>query len=124
MMQQMSSIITERINYSVCSTYVRTYVLFSHNAIDSYTSIIHCSLMTSSYWRPKGVQSAAVDAVRDHSGTSSSDLLPALTNRHKHLSVDQQRQLLPIFHCRRQILYALEKYTTVVLVGGSFISDQ
>lgn len=77
---------------------------------------------SSSYWRPKGVQ-VGLDVVRDHSGASSCDLLPALTNRHKHLSVDQQRQLLPIFHCRRQILYALEKYNSVVLVGGSFILD-
>ena len=65
------------------------------------------------FWRP-----AATDidkgAVRD--GDSSALLS---FNRHKHLALSQQRQLLPIFRYRSQILYALEKYNTLVLVGGN-----
>lgn len=38
-------------------------------------------------------------------------------NRHKNLSIPQQRQSLPIWKYREQILYALERYTTLVLVG-------
>jgi len=35
------------------------------------------------------------------------------------LSYEQQRQRLPIFNCRNHVLYALEKYQTLVLVGDT-----
>lgn len=41
-----------------------------------------------------------------------------IINRHKHLSLRQQRELLPIFRVKREILYALEKHRTLVLIGG------
>jgi HrpA-like RNA helicase len=37
--------------------------------------------------------------------------------RNKHLSLSYQRQLLPISRLKREILYAIEEYKTVVLVG-------
>ncbi|KAH3778420.1 hypothetical protein DPMN_179878, partial [Dreissena polymorpha] len=40
-------------------------------------------------------------------------------NPHKSLSIEQQRQKLPIFHVRNHILYLVEKYQTVVIVGST-----
>ena len=37
--------------------------------------------------------------------------------RNKHLPLQYQRQLLPINRLRREILYCVEKYQTVILVG-------
>lgn len=50
---------------------------------------------------------------RDHDGFAG-----VINNRHKHYSIKQQRESLPIFRCRTQILYLLEKYRTLVLIGG------
>lgn len=36
---------------------------------------------------------------------------------HKHLNLQQQRQLLPVFQHKAKILYCLEKYSAIVLVG-------
>ncbi len=38
-------------------------------------------------------------------------------NSHSHLSMRQQRMLLPIYANRKQILYAVERYQTVIIVG-------
>lgn len=43
-------------------------------------------------------------------------------NRHKHLSLRQQRELLPIYRHKTAILYAVEKFRTVVLIGGKYRS--
>lgn len=47
-------------------------------------------------------------------------------NRHHHLPLEAQRQRLPVFQYRTHILYLLEKYQTLVLVGetGSGKSTQ
>lgn len=52
---------------------------------------------------------------RENAGEVGGNLI---INRHKHLSLRQQRELLPIFRVKREILYALEKYRTLVLIGG------
>ena len=38
-------------------------------------------------------------------------------NPSSHLRLSQQRQQLPIFRHRESILYALERYRTVIIVG-------
>lgn len=38
-------------------------------------------------------------------------------NRYHHLPMETQRQKLPVFQYRNHILYLLEKYQTLVLVG-------
>ncbi|XP_028157473.1 probable ATP-dependent RNA helicase DHX35 isoform X1 [Ostrinia furnacalis] len=38
-------------------------------------------------------------------------------NRHHHLPLETQRQRLPVFQYRNHILYLLEKYQTLVLIG-------
>jgi ATP-dependent RNA helicase DDX35 len=37
--------------------------------------------------------------------------------RFKHLSIQQQRSLLPIAKYKHEILYALEKFRTIILIG-------
>lgn len=50
---------------------------------------------------------------------SSEGGVSLVLNRHKHLSLKQQRELLPIHRVKNEILYLLEKFTTLVLVGGN-----
>lgn len=38
-------------------------------------------------------------------------------NRYHHLPLDTQRQKLPVFQYRNHILYLLEKYQSLVLIG-------
>lgn len=38
-------------------------------------------------------------------------------NRYHHLPLTAQRQKLPVFQYRNHILYLLEKYQTLVLIG-------
>lgn len=47
-------------------------------------------------------------------------------SRHKHLPLNYQKQLLPIYRLKRELLYAVERYQTVILVGetGSGKSTQ
>jgi ATP-dependent RNA helicase DDX35 len=45
-----------------------------------------------------------------------------IINRYKHLGIRQQRELLPIFRVKRDILYLLEKFRTLVLIGGTYYS--
>jgi hypothetical protein len=67
------------------------------------------------FWKPSGIDQAASGTVRDAGGEVSG----LVNNRHKHMPLNQQRQLLPIFAYKSQILYALEKYRTIVLIGGT-----
>lgn len=69
--------------------------------------------MSQQFWRPTTFD-------------RSTDERIAVFNRHKHLPFAQQRQLLPIYRFRTHILYALEKYRTVILISetGSGKSTQ
>ena len=44
------------------------------------------------------------------------------SHRQRHLPIQKQRELLPIYRYRDAILYLLEKYQTLVLIGGSLQS--
>jgi len=45
-----------------------------------------------------------------------------INNRFKHYSIRQQREALPIFRFRTSILHLLEKYRTIVLIGGNHMT--
>ena len=64
------------------------------------------------FWRPKSSSAPPHTLLID---TDNSEI--PIVNRNKHLSLHQQRQVLPIYQYRNQILYAVEKYRTLVLVG-------
>ncbi|CAG9573050.1 unnamed protein product [Danaus chrysippus] len=38
-------------------------------------------------------------------------------NRYHHLPLESQRQKLPVFQYRNHILYLMEKYQTLILIG-------
>ena len=63
--------------------------------------------LMSQFWQP--APNAQYDRGENHS------LL--INNSNKHLPLASQRRELPIFGIRTQILYAVEKYRTIVLVG-------
>eukprot|EP01138_Halocafeteria_seosinensis_P000733 gb/GECG01000750.1/.p1 GENE.gb/GECG01000750.1/~~gb/GECG01000750.1/.p1 ORF type:complete len:578 (+),score=70.99 gb/GECG01000750.1/:1-1734(+) len=59
----------------------------------------------------QGISATILDREGGDSG------LPPVYNPHMRMPLDQQRQLLPIFQYRDQLLYALEHYLTIILVG-------
>merc|ERR1719223_824849 len=74
------------------------------------------------FWRPQNpsvASSSSGSSSQDNVNLTidSSEAAVLTVNRHKHLSLQQQRQLLPINRYRNEILYALETYRTLVLVG-------
>lgn len=77
------------------------------------------------FWRPgasaPGLQAERPDGLADEAAASTLHLNP----RH-NLPMQQQRTLLPIARVRLELLYALERYRTVVVVGetGSGKSTQ
>lgn len=74
---------------------------------------------TPKFWRPGSTKpGTSLELERPTSTEGSEGAGSCLTyNPHMNLSLSQQRQRLPIFKCRNQILYLLEKYRTVVIVG-------
>jgi ATP-dependent RNA helicase DDX35 len=78
---------------------------------------------TTKFWKPGGARpprqqsSAVVD--RQESSSENVDLY-----QHSSMSITQHRRHLPIAAYRTHILYLLEKYRTVIIVGqtGRFLS--
>lgn len=69
------------------------------------------------FWKPgTAVPGSSVDLERVIEGSNGAGSCMSF-NTHLHLSISQQRQRLPIFKHRNQILYAVEKYRTVVIIG-------
>ncbi len=50
-------------------------------------------------------------------GISGENSQLLIYNPNRHLPLASQRKELPIFSARNQILYAVEKYRTIILVG-------
>lgn len=71
--------------------------------------------MSSNFWRPS---SSVKGLDRDVSNEGT-----AVTfNKNHNLSLAQQRERLPIYQYREAILYLLEKFGCMVLVGGRFVA--
>ncbi len=87
------------------------------------------------FWRP-GTLAPGVEIERDDSAGWSGDAAAAggeaaaeggggpasagglmIHNANEHLSIRQQRLVLPVYMSRREILFALEKYQVVVIMG-------
>jgi hypothetical protein len=41
-----------------------------------------------------------------------------ISNKLKHMSVQRQRESLPIYRYKTEILYLIENFQTLILVGG------
>uniref|UniRef100_S4RH71 RNA helicase n=1 Tax=Petromyzon marinus TaxID=7757 RepID=S4RH71_PETMA len=66
------------------------------------------------FWKP-GTEAPGVGEERATPGEEASTAF--VYNPHISLSIQQQRQRLPIFMHRNHVLYLVEKYRTVVIVG-------
>ncbi|XP_076875098.1 putative ATP-dependent RNA helicase DHX35 isoform X2 [Brachyhypopomus gauderio] len=69
---------------------------------------------TMKFWKP-GSEAPGVSEERDVSTESTG--APFIYNPYTALSIEKQRQKLPVFKHRNNILYLVESYQTVVIVG-------
>lgn len=70
------------------------------------------------FWKPgESAPGKSLEEERKSSGESDNQV--AVFNPNKSLSIEQQRQKLPIFKVRNHILYLVEKYQTVIIVGST-----
>eukprot|EP01035_Chromulina_nebulosa_P066741 gene66741-91412_t len=71
---------------------------------------------SSSFWRPSKIENASANAAYSSIYRGEGENL-LIGNKFKHLSIQQQRSLLPIAKYKHEILYALEKFRTIILIG-------
>ena len=67
------------------------------------------------FWKPSDEPGQATNEERRESSEGSGDAV--VFNRNRNMSMEQQRQRLQVFRYRSHILYLLENYQTLVLVG-------
>ncbi|EDQ86008.1 uncharacterized protein MONBRDRAFT_33958 [Monosiga brevicollis MX1] len=82
--------------------------------------------LTMAFWKP-GERRPGVKALEaDRHDASGEDRTGFTYNAHQAYTLSQQRARLPVFEARERILYMLEKYQTLIVVGetGSGKSTQ
>ncbi|KAI9280046.1 P-loop containing nucleoside triphosphate hydrolase protein [Sporodiniella umbellata] len=68
------------------------------------------------FWKPGTIApGSAVD--RDTENETVDTVLAHADKQYRHLTMIQQRERLPVFKLRKEILYLLEKFQTVIVVG-------
>lgn len=68
------------------------------------------------FWKP-GSKFPGVDAESDRQAEKEGESITAIYNPYERYSLDQQRQHLPIFKLRTQLLYCVERYKVLVIIG-------
>uniref|UniRef100_A0A672HAF1 Probable ATP-dependent RNA helicase DHX35 n=1 Tax=Salarias fasciatus TaxID=181472 RepID=A0A672HAF1_SALFA len=71
-------------------------------------------LSTMKFWKP-GTEAPGISEERELNTETTGS--PIIFNPHVALSIEKQRQKLPVFKHRNNILYLVETYQTVVIVG-------
>uniref|UniRef100_A0A6Q2YUB5 RNA helicase n=1 Tax=Esox lucius TaxID=8010 RepID=A0A6Q2YUB5_ESOLU len=71
-------------------------------------------LSTMKFWKP-GSEAPGISEEREV--TTETTLSPIIFNPYTALSIEKQRQKLPVFKHRNNILYLVENYQTVIIVG-------
>uniref|UniRef100_A0A8C5CLJ4 DEAH-box helicase 35 n=1 Tax=Gadus morhua TaxID=8049 RepID=A0A8C5CLJ4_GADMO len=71
-------------------------------------------LSTMKFWKP-GSEAPGITEEREL--TSETTGSPVIFNPHTALSIEKQRQKLPVFKHRNNVLYLVESYQTVIIVG-------
>ncbi|XP_052062494.1 probable ATP-dependent RNA helicase DHX35 isoform X1 [Mytilus californianus] len=74
------------------------------------------SLFSRKFWKP-GTEAPDSALNEERKYTNEDSGATVIYNPNRSLSIEQQRQRLPVFKLRNHILYLLEKYQTVVIVG-------
>ncbi|MED6280298.1 ATPdependent RNA helicase [Characodon lateralis] len=69
---------------------------------------------TMKFWKP-GTEAPGISEERDLSSETTGS--PIIFNPNTALSIEKQRQKLPVFKHRNNILYLVESYQTVIIVG-------
>lgn len=54
---------------------------------------------------------------RDTENETGEAVVAHAEKQYRHLTLTQQRERLPVFKLRKELLYLLEKYQTVIVVG-------
>eukprot|EP01052_Picozoa_sp_SAG31_P077244 SAG31_NODE_36597_length_312_cov_0.568075_1_plen_81_part_10 len=67
------------------------------------------------FWKPGAPAPWAVDRENEREQAAAA----VIHNPNSRLSIDVQRRALPIAEQRTQLLYLVEKYLTVVIVGST-----
>ncbi|KAG3263273.1 DEAH-box helicase 35, transcript variant X1 [Ictidomys tridecemlineatus] len=73
-------------------------------------------LGTVKFWRP-GTEGPGVSISEERQSVTENSGTTIVYNPYAALSIEQQRQKLPVFKLRNHILYLIENYQTVVIVG-------
>nr|XP_045013681.1 probable ATP-dependent RNA helicase DHX35 isoform X2 [Jaculus jaculus] len=68
------------------------------------------------FWKP-GTEGPGVGISEERQSVTESSGTTVIYNPYVALSIEQQRQKLPVFKLRNHILYLIENYQTVVIVG-------
>uniref|UniRef100_A0A8D2E574 RNA helicase n=1 Tax=Theropithecus gelada TaxID=9565 RepID=A0A8D2E574_THEGE len=68
------------------------------------------------FWRP-GTEGPGVSISEERQSLTENSWTTVVYNPYAALSIEQQRQKLPVFKLRNHILYLIENYQTVVIVG-------
>uniref|UniRef100_A0A2K5RCA2 DEAH-box helicase 35 n=1 Tax=Cebus imitator TaxID=2715852 RepID=A0A2K5RCA2_CEBIM len=68
------------------------------------------------FWRP-GTEGPGVSISEERQSLAENSGTTVVYNPYASLSIEQQRQKLPVFKLRNHILYLIENYQTVVIVG-------
>ena len=75
------------------------------------------SLIVMSDFKPRFLKPSETSSFLDRNDSSLADSTDFVYNRHLSQSIQTQRQKLPIFNNRNHVLFLLEKFQTLVLVG-------
>ncbi|XP_037771510.1 probable ATP-dependent RNA helicase DHX35 isoform X3 [Chelonia mydas] len=68
------------------------------------------------FWKP-GTEGPGVSITEERQSAAESTGVSVIYNPYASLSIEQQRQKLPVFKLRNHILYLVENYQTLVIVG-------
>ncbi|XP_037666960.1 probable ATP-dependent RNA helicase DHX35 isoform X2 [Choloepus didactylus] len=68
------------------------------------------------FWRP-GTEGPGVSISEERQSLAENSVTTVVYNPYAAFSIEQQRQKLPVFKLRNHILYLIENYQTVVIVG-------
>lgn len=68
-------------------------------------------------FKPRFLKPSETTSFLDRNDSTLAETTDFIFNKHLSQSIQSQRQKLPIFNNRNHILYLLEKFQTLVLVG-------
>ncbi|KAI8981509.1 P-loop containing nucleoside triphosphate hydrolase protein [Pilobolus umbonatus] len=69
-----------------------------------------------SFWKP-GTVAPGSSLDRDAENEADEAVLIHAEKQYRHLSLQQQRERLPVFKLRKELLYLVETYQTTIVVG-------